>query len=308
MLGYILKRVISGLVTIFLLITATFFLMRAIPGSPFTKGEQTVPQEIMDRLNAKYGMDAPLFTQYIRYLGSIVRGDFGESFKKVNSTVNGMIARGFPVSARVGAVAVVISLMVGLALGISSAIRHGGLIDGFAMVFATIGISVPTFVTSVLLLYLLAGGIFKVLPTYGLTSWRHYILPVTCLCFGPVAYIARLTRSSMLEVMRQDYIRTARAKGVKEKAVVLTHALRNAILPVVTYVGPLIAGLLTGSFIIERLYAIPGIGKYFVDSISGRDYNVILGITVFFGIFVVICNMLVDIFYGIIDPRVKINE
>jgi oligopeptide transport system permease protein len=163
-------------------------------------------------------------------------------------------------------------------------------------------------VIAVLLMYMFAGGVFRVLPTYGLTTWRHYILPVACLSFRPIAYIARLTRSSMLDVMQQDYIRTARAKGVLEFFVVVKHGLRNAVLPVVTYVGTLVAVLLTGSFIVERLYAIPGIGKYFVDSISGRDYNVILGITVFFGIFVVICNILVDIFYGVIDPRVKMSE
>jgi oligopeptide transport system permease protein len=167
---------------------------------------------------------------------------------------------------------------------------------------------VPTFVTSVLLLYLLAGGVFHVLPTYGLLTWRHYILPVACLSFHPIAYIARMTRSAMLEVLGQDYIRTARAKGVSELFVLLIHALRNAVLPVVTYLGSLVAALLTGSFIVERLYAIPGIGKYYVDSISGRDYNVILGITVFFGIFVVACNIVVDILYGVIDPRVKMNE
>lgn len=308
MLKYTLKRALSGLLAIFILITITFFLMRIIPGSPFTKGEQSLPPEVLARLHEKYGMDKPLFTQYLMYMGNILKGDFGESMKKVGNSVNDMIARGFPVSARVGAVAVVISLIMGLALGITSAIWRGKLIDGAAMVFATVGISVPTFVTSVLLMYCFAGGVFQVLPTYGLATWKHYILPVACLSFHPIAYIARMTRSSMLEVMQQDYIRTARAKGVREFIVVAKHGLRNAVMPVVTYLGTLIAALLTGSFIVERLYAIPGIGKYFVDSISGRDYNVIIGITVFLGIFVVICNILVDVVYGIIDPRVKMDE
>ncbi len=307
MLKYTLGRILSGLVTILILITVTFFLMRAIPGSPFDKGEQRIPPEVMQTLNEKYGMDKPLFNQYLQYIGNILKGDFGVSFKKAGNTVDGMISRGFPVSARVGGVAVVISLLVGLSLGITSAIKRGKFVDGASMVFATVGISIPTFVTSVLLLYLFAGKLHW-LPTYGLSSWAHYILPVTCLSFHPIAYIARMTRSSMLEIMQQDYIRTARAKGVKEFFVIVKHGLRNAILPVVTYLGTLIAALLTGSFIVERLYAIPGIGKYFVDSISGRDYNVILGITVFFGIFVVICNILVDILYGIIDPRVKMNQ
>ena len=308
MLKYTLKRVIYGIITILLLITATFFIMRSIPGSPFIKGEQRMPPEMLEHLNAKYGMDKPLFMQYLMYIKNIFSGDFGESFKKVNNTVNDMIARGFPVSAKVGAVAIVLSLLVGLTLGITSAVKRGGLLDGFSMVFATVGISIPVFVIAVLLMYFFAGGVFRMLPTYGLMTWKHYVLPVACLSFRPVAYIARLTRSSMLEAMQQDYIRTARAKGVLEFFVVVKHGLKNAVLPVITYVGTLVAVLLTGSFIVERLYAIPGIGKYFVDSISGRDYNVILGITVFFGIFVVICNILVDVFYGVIDPRVKMNE
>lgn len=307
MLKYTLGRILSGIITIFLLITVTFFLMRAIPGSPFSKGEQGMPAEVLERLNEKYGFDKPLYQQYFAYLRNILKGDFGESFKKVNNSVNDMIGRGFPVSARVGAVAIVVSLLVGLSLGILSAIKRGGVLDGMAMVLATVGVSIPTFVTSVLLLYLFA-GVLRVLPTYGLATWKHYILPVTCLSFHPIAYITRMTRSSMLEVMEMDYIRTARAKGVREIMVIVKHGLRNAILPVVTYLGTLIASLLTGSFVVERLYAIPGIGKYFVDSISGRDYNVILGITVFFGIFVVTCNIIVDILYGIIDPRVKMSE
>ena len=175
------------------------------------------------------------------------------------------------------------------------------------MVIATIGVCVPLFVISVLLLYLFA-GVLKWLPTYGLSTWKHYILPVTCLSFSPIAYIARMTRSSMLEVMQQDYIRTARAKGVAERMVILKHGLRNAILPVVTYLGTLIANLLTGSFIVERLFAIPGLGKYFVDSITARDYNIIMGVTIFLGVFVVACNLLVDVVYGVIDPRVKLDE
>ena len=304
---YIIKRIFSGIITVWILITVTFFLMHSIPGSPFVKGEQKMPPEILQRLEEKYGMDKPLHMQYLTYLKNILRGDFGISFKKANTSVNDLIARGFPISARVGAVAVIVSVIVGIGLGIVSAIRRGSFFDGASMVFATIGISIPTFVTSVLLLYLFA-GILRWLPTYGLTSWQHYILPVSCLSFSPIAYIARMTRSSMLEVMQQDYIRTARAKGVREFLVILKHGLRNAILPVVTYLGTLIASLLTGTFVVERLYSIPGLGKYFVDGVSSRDYNIILGLTVFLGIFVVICNIIVDIMYGIIDPRVKIDQ
>lgn len=304
---YILKRILSGIVTIWILITACFFLMHSIPGSPFSKGEQGVPEAVMQRLNEKYGLDQPLSVQYVRYLSNILHGDLGISYKNSSVQVNDMIARGFPISGRVGLLAVLFSLAVGIALGITSAIKRGSLFDGISMVVATIGVCVPLFVISVLLLYLFS-GILGWLPTYGLSTWRHYILPVVCLSFSPIAYIARMTRSSMLEVMQQDYIRTARAKGVAESMVILKHGLRNAILPVVTYLGTLIANLMTGSFIVERLFAIPGLGKYFVDSITARDYNIIMGVTIFLGIFVVICNLIVDVTYGIIDPRVKIDE
>ncbi len=304
---YILKRILSGIVTIWILITACFFLMHSIPGSPFSKGEQGVPEAVMQRLNEKYGLDQPLSVQYVRYLSNILHGDLGISYKNSSVQVNDMIARGFPISGRVGLLAVVFSLAAGIALGITSAIKRGSLFDGISMVVATIGVCVPLFVISVLLLYLFS-GILGWLPTYGLSTWKHYILPVVCLSFSPIAYIARMTRSSMLEVMQQDYIRTARAKGVAESMVILKHGLRNAILPVVTYLGTLIANLMTGSFIVERLFAIPGLGKYFVDSITARDYNIIMGVTIFLGIFVVICNLIVDVTYGIIDPRVKIDE
>ncbi len=304
---YIVRRVISGVVTLFVLLVVTFFLMHIVPGSPFAQHEDKMPAEIRAQVEAKYGLDKPLMEQFITYLGNTLRGDFGISFIKPSTNVNEILDLGFPISARVGAIVVVVSLFIGVGVGILSAIRRGSLLDNAVMVFATVGVSVPLFVISVLLLYLFA-GVWNVLPTYGLTTWRHYILPVACLSFSPIAYIARLTRSSMLEVIEQDYIRTARAKGVKESMVILRHALRNAILPVVTYLGPLVASLLTGSFIVERLFAIPGMGRYYVESIGSRDYNVILGMTVFFGIFVVACNLLVDILYGIIDPRVKMDE
>lgn len=304
---YIVRRVISGVVTLFVLLVVTFFLMHIVPGSPFAQHEDKMPAEIRAQVEAKYGLDKPLMEQFITYLGNTLRGDFGISFIKPSTNVNEILDLGFPISARVGSIVVVVSLFIGVGVGILSAIRRGSLLDNAVMVFATVGVSVPLFVISVLLLYLFA-GVWNVLPTYGLTTWRHYILPVACLSFSPIAYIARLTRSSMLEVIEQDYIRTARAKGVKESMVILRHALRNAILPVVTYLGPLVASLLTGSFIVERLFAIPGMGRYYVESIGSRDYNVILGMTVFFGIFVVACNLLVDILYGIIDPRVKMDE
>ena len=301
---YLLKRIISAVITIFFLITITFILMHSIPGSPFKSGEENIPQVVLDRLRDKYGLNEPLYVQFLTYLKNILKGDFGISFIRQNRTVNDIINQGFPTSAKIGALAVINSLIVGTLLGIVSALKKGSIFDNLCRAYATAGVSIPTFVISVLLLYLFAGKL-KILPTYGLSSWKHFILPVICLSFSPIAYIARMTRSSMLEAMTMDYIRTARAKGVSEFMVVFKHALRNAILPTVTYLGTLIAALLTGSFIVERLFAIPGIGKYFVQSVGDRDYNIILGITVFFGIFVVVCNIVVDVLYVIIDPRVK---
>ncbi|WP_102409728.1 ABC transporter permease subunit [Beduinella massiliensis] len=308
MLRYILKRLMAGILTIWVIITITFVLMHAVPGNPFQmKEENKTPPEVMARLEQKYGLDKPLWQQYLRYLSDILHGDFGISFKKADTSVNEIIDRGFPASAKVGVIAVVVSVIMGLALGIVSAIKRGKWMDWFSMIFATIGISIPAFVISVLMLYIFC-YYWKVLPSFGLTSWKHFILPVACLAFSPTAYIARLTRSSMLEVMRADYIRTARAKGISEKMVILRHALRNAILPVVTYLGPLVASMLTGSFVVERLFSIPGIGREYVDGISSRDYSVILGMTAFFGIFVIVANLVVDILYGVIDPRVKLND
>ena len=308
MLQYILKRLLAGVLTIVVLITVAFFMMHAMPGGPFSPDEQkNVPPEILERLAASYGLDKPVFQQYIEYWKGLFRGDLGISFKKTDTTVNSIIATHFPVSARVGAIAVVISLLIGIPLGLVSAIHRGKAADFATMAFATIGISVPVFVISVILLWLFAQKL-QWLPSFGLTSWQHYILPVACLSFNPIAYIARQTRSSMLEALEQDYIRTARAKGVKELWVVGKHALKNALTPVITYLGPLVAGLLTGSFVVERLFSVPGVGRYFVQSVSDRDYTMIMGIVIFFGIFVVICNLISDILLAIVDPRVKLNS
>ncbi|MBR6954735.1 MAG: ABC transporter permease [Clostridia bacterium] len=308
MLQYILKRLLAGVLTIVVLITVAFFMMHAMPGGPFSPDEQkNVPPEILERLAASYGLDKPVFQQYIEYWKGLFRGDLGISFKKTDTTVNSIIATHFPVSARVGAIAVVISLLIGIPLGLVSAIHRGKAADFATMAFATIGISVPVFVISVILLWLFAQKL-QWLPSFGLTSWQHYILPVACLSFNPIAYIARQTRSSMLEALEQDYIRTARAKGVSELMVVAKHALKNALTPVITYLGPLVAGLLTGSFVVERFFSVPGIGRYFVQSVSDRDYTMIMGIVIFFGIFVVICNLISDILLALVDPRVKLSK
>lgn len=308
MIKYIIKRMLAGVLTMVVLITVAFFMMYAMPGSPFSPAEQkNVPEEVLARISASYGLDRPVYEQYFDYIKSLLHGDLGISYKKTDTSVNQIIDQHFPVSARVGAVAVLMSLLIGLPLGILAAVYRGKAIDFASMVFATIGISVPVFVISVLLMYLFS-GVLQWLPTYGLTTWKHYILPVACLSFNPIAYIARQTRSSMLEALEQDYVRTARSKGVSELMVVVKHALKNALTPVVTYLGPLVAGLLTGSFVVERLFSISGIGRYFVQSISDRDYTMIMGIVIFFGAFVVVCNLISDILLALIDPRVKLSN
>jgi len=307
MVKYILKRTLAGVITVFVLATVAFFLLRAIPGGPFSPAEEKkVPPEILERIADSYGLNDPLYIQYLRYIGNLAQGNLGVSFKKLESSVNALIAHGFPVSAKVGIWAILISVSTGVVLGITSAVKRGKLPDMAAMVFATVGISVPVFVTAVLCMYFFS-YYWKILPVFGLSSWKHYILPVSCLCFSPIAYIARQTRSSMLEVMQQDYIRTARSKGVSEFGIIFRHALRNACIPVVTYLGPLVAELLTGTFVVEHVFAIPGIGQDYTMSISARDYSLVLGLTIFFGIFVIVCNIAVDIVYVVIDPRVRLE-
>lgn len=308
MLKYILKRLGAGLVSVFVLVTITFFLMHAIPGGPFSPAEErNVPEKVLEQIADKYGLNDPVPVQYVKYLGNLLKGDMGVSFKRQDTTVNELIANGFPVSAKVGAWGVALALAAGIPLGIVAAVKRGKLPDGASMVFATIGVSVPSFVVCVLMMYLFCEK-WKLFPSYGLTSWRHYVLPVFCMAFSQIAYITRLMRSSMLETMRQDYIRTERSKGVPEFQVVGKYALKNSILPVVTYVGPMVAALLTGTFIIEKLFSIPGLGRYFVSAISYRDYSVTLGLTIFVGTMIVICNLIVDILYAVIDPRVKITK
>lgn len=308
MIQYIIKRLLAAILSMFLLVTATFFLMHAVPGSPFNPGEQkNIPPEILAQIRSKYGLDDPPFKQYVSYMGKLLQGDLGVSFKKQNYSVNELVMGGFPASAKIGVWAIIVALAIGLPLGIISALKRGGWMDWFSMILATIGIAVPTFIIAMLLLYIFAMRLGW-LPVFGWGTWKHMVIPVACLSLSPIAYITRLMRSSMLEVSRQDYIRTARAKGVGEFMVIGKHAVRNAILPVVTYLGPLVAGLLTGSFVIERLFMIPGLGRYFVTAVSDRDYSVILGLTIFYGGFLMICILLVDIAYAIIDPRVRFTE
>ena len=305
MARYVLKRVFMMLVTLFVIIAFTFVLMRSIPGGPFT-AEKRLPDRVLKALDAKYHLDDPLPKQFFDYMLGVLRMDLGPSFSYEGTTVNDLIAKGFPVSARLGAIAVVFLLIVAVPMGLWAALRHGRFTDMFLMLLATLGVTIPSFILAMLSLYVFA---FKLgwVPTFGLDHWKGYILPVVTLSGYSIAFIARLMRSSLLEVMGQDYIRTARSKGMSETRVVVKHALRNALLPVVTVVGPMIAGLLTGSFVIEKIFALPGIGKYFVLSVSNRDYPMIMGTTLFFAVFFVCMIFLVDLMYGVIDPRIKLE-
>jgi dipeptide transport system permease protein len=306
MTGYIIKRLIAMVVTLWFIITLTFFLMHSVPGSPFNE-ERNTSEAVQRNLEKFYHLDEPLYVQYGMYLKSVVTFDFGPSIKKSSQTVNEMLGRGFPVSFELGIVTLTVAVISGIALGIIAALRHNGFIDYLAMTIAVLGISVPNFVLATLLIQQLAVNL-AILPVATWSSPKHMILPTLALATGPMAIIARLTRSSMLEVLTQDYIKTAKAKGLSPVKIVFKHALRNALLPVVTVLGSLAASILTGTFVIEKIFAIPGMGKYFVESINTRDYPVIMGTTVFYSSILIIMLFLVDIAYGILDPRIKLHK
>ncbi|MCI5902813.1 MAG: ABC transporter permease [Blautia sp.] len=302
---YICKRLGMALVTVFVVATLTFFLMNMVPGGPFMS-EKAVSPKAQAALEAKYGLDKPLFQQYLTYMKDALHGDFGDSLKQRGRTVSSIIATKFPVSARLGGLSVLVAFCIGVPLGCISALNRGKLTDNIIIVVATCGIAVPSFVICTVLMYTFSVKLGW-LPSLGLTTWKHYILPVTALAFYPTAYITRLMRSSMLDVMGQDYMRTARAKGVNQFFVLFKHALRNAVLPVVTYLGPLLAYTVTGSFIVEKIFTIPGLGGEFIGSITNRDYTVIMGTTIFLATLMVFMNVVVDIVYKIIDPRIKLK-
>lgn len=306
MRNYFLRRFIYSLFTIFLIATVTFFMMRSIPGGPFTR-ERPVPPEIMRALNAKYNLDAPLMVQYVDYMKGLVTFDLGPSFSKIGVSVNKLIITGFPITARVGILAVLFIIVLGVPVGIISALRQNRPIDYLVMFGATLGVTIPSFVLATLYIFLIAGKLGWA-PTYGLKTPGSYIGPMIALSGYSLSFVARLTRSSMLEVLRQDYIRTARANGLRELAVIGKHAMKNALIPVITYLGPTIAALMTGSFVVERIFAIPGIGRYFVVSVTNRDYTVIMGVTVLYAAFYVFMVYLVDVLYALIDPRIKFEK
>nr|WP_255639862.1 ABC transporter permease [Pseudalkalibacillus hwajinpoensis] len=303
---YIVNRLFAMVITLWIIVTITFFLMHAVPGSPFNQ-ERNTSEAVQQNLEAHYHLDEPVFIQYAIYIKSLATLDFGPSIKQSSTSVNEMIGRGFPVSAELGITSLLIAIISGIILGIMAALRHNGAIDYMAMTFAVIGISVPNFIMATLLIQQLAVT-WEIFPVATWASPMHMILPSIALATGPMAIIARLTRSSMIEVLNQDYIMTARAKGMTTFQIVTKHALRNALLPVITILGTLVAGVLTGSFVIEKIFAIPGMGKYFINGINDRDYPVIMGTTVFYSAFLIMMLFIVDIAYGILDPRIKLHK
>lgn len=306
MLSFITKRIFSTMITIFVVITITFFLIRLMPGGPFS-GEKKQSAQVIANLNKKFGLDKPVFEQYTIYLTNLSHGDLGPSMKYEGRTVNEIIAYSLPVSAKIGVVSMLFAMLAGVYMGVVAALHQGRWPDKLCMFISTIGITVPSFAIATLLIYVFAVKL-HLLNAIGLDSPKDYILPAIALGGSAMAFVARLGRSALLDVVRQDYIRVARAKGLSKNTVIYKHALRNSLIPIVTYIGPLIAGVLTGSFVIEGLFGIPGMGREFIQSIGNRDYTVIIGFVILDATFLIVANLIVDILYAIIDPRIKIES
>ena len=303
--GYILKRLVLAIFTVWVVITVTFFVMHAVPGGPFL-GEKAVTAEVIAALEAKYGMDKPLFEQYLNYLRDVVtRFDFGPSLKQRGLDVIDIIADGMKTSAKLGVIAAFSALACGIVLGSVAALRRNRFIDKVIMVITTAFVSMPSFIMGSLLLIVFAVKL-QLVPANGATA-EGLILPIITLALYPTAYITRLTRSSMLDVLGQDYIRTAKAKGVSGMKIIFGHALKNSLIPVITYFGPMLAYIVTGSLVVERIFSVPGIGRAFVNSIINRDYPLIMGTTIVLAVFIVIMNLVSDILYKVVDPRINLE-
>jgi len=306
-LRHALQRLLSVIPTLLLLITVVFFMVRVAPGGPFDS-ERALPPEIEANLNAKYHLDEPLVQQYFRYLGQIIVFDFGPSFQYKDWTVNELIAEGFPVSLTVGALAMVLAFVVGSLIGITAAMRQNTAVDYGTMGFAMLGISIPNFVVAPILILVFA--VYAGWLPAGGWDWslKRMILPVITLALPVIAYIARLTRGSMIEVLHSNFIRTARAKGLPERVVIRRHALKPALLPVISFIGPATAGLITGSVVVERIYAIPGLGSYFVTGALNRDYTLVMGVVIFYGLLIILLNFVVDMVYAWLNPKIRYDE
>lgn len=303
MLRYAMRRLITSLLTLFLVIVLTFFLMQIVPGGPFL-GENVNP-EVTQKLLEKYGYDQPIMVQFGNYIRGLFQGDMGVSMVvKSGDPVTGVIADHFPVSCKLGLIALALAVFIGIPLGVFAAMKHNSIFDRVFIFMASLFVSIPSFIMTIALM-LIFGVWLSILPIAYLSDWTSYIMPIFGMAIYPMFNLARLTRTTMLDVTGQDYIKTARAKGLSTFKIMFKHALRNALIPVVTSMGPMIAGILTGSFVVEKVFAINGIGKYFISSITSRDYPLIMGTTIFFAVLLIACNYVVDLLYGIIDPRIK---
>lgn len=304
MVRYIIKRLFIGVVTIWALITITFFLIRIMPGSPFEA--DNLSQSAIEQLESTYGLDEPMWKQYILYMENLMHGDLGISYKK-NVSVNTPIARGFPYTLSIGLLSIAVSAFIGILMGIWMATSKRLAVKNTLLGIATLGVSIPGFVTAILLM-MIFGVWWPVLPIVGLGSPANYILPVAAQSFGQIASIARLTKSTYSEAIQMDYVTMARAKGLSNLYITARHVLKNALIPVVTYFGPAIAFLITGSFVVESIFSIPGIGREFTNAITNRDYTVVLGFSVFIGVIITVANLAVDIICSLIDPRIKLTN
>ncbi len=304
MIKYIIKRILIGIITMLVLITVTFFLVRLMPGSPFEA--ENVSASMIGTLEKEYGLDQPLYKQYINYIDKVLHGDLGVSYKK-GISIKELIKRGAPATMSLGIITFIVSAVIGIILGIWQATTKSEFIRGLLVSYATLGVSLPNFITA-LLLIMVFGVWLHLLQIVGLSTPKHYILPVIAQSFGPIATISRLVKTTYTEAMQQDYVIMARAKGLDKMHISIRHILKNAIIPVITYFGPCIAFLLTGSFVVESLFSIPGIGKEFVNAISNRDYTVVMGLSIFIGAAIIIANLIVDIICSFVDPRIKLTN
>ncbi len=312
MFSYAIRRLLGAIPTLFIIVTLSFFMMRIAPGGPFD-GQRRLPPEIEHNIKAAYNLDKPVYEQYFIYLDKLLHGDFGPSYKTKDFTVSELIADGFPVTARLGGIAIVLAVFIGMMLGTIAALYQNRITDYAVMSGAMVGITIPTFVTAPILTLIF--GVYGLslfgtdlsLPVggWGGGALRNMILPIVVLALPQIAYIARLTRGSMVEVLHSNYVRTARAKGLSSFMIVVRHALRAAVLPLVSYLGPAIAGILTGSLIVEQIFGIPGIGRYFVQGALNRDYTLVMGVLIYYAAAVILLNLLADIVYALLDPRVR---
>jgi len=308
MLRYMLKRIMGAIPTLLLLITISFFMIRVAPGGPFDS-EKDLPPQIQKNLEAKYHLDEPLYQQYFRYLGNIAQGDFGPSFQYKDFTVTELIVKGFPVSLTIGGVALLFALIIGVTLGTLAAVRQNSWVDYALMSTAMTGISIPNFVIApLLILYFAVYRDWFPAGGWGDGQWQYLVLPVLALSLRYVAYIARLMRGSMIEILQSDYIRTAKAKGLSMTQTVLKHALKPALMPIVSYLGPAAAGIITGSVVIEKIFGVPGLGQYFVQGALNRDYTLVMGVIIFIGVLIVVFNLIVDILYAYLDPKIRLEQ